>query len=154
MEKSRCTGRAEANQSLMFGSAKTLGPSPCPCGSGKLYPDCCGRFHAGIWPDNPVALMRSRYSAYVLRDEAYLQVTWDADTRPLEALLPNGDQVKWLALEVLDQSQDGDTATVEFVARYKLGGRARRLHEISRFVRADGRWLYVDGGFPEQDDVA
>jgi SEC-C motif-containing protein len=31
------------------------------------------------------------------------------------------------------------------VARSKLGGRAQRLHETSRFVREDGRWFYVDG---------
>ena len=41
--------------------------------------------------------------------------------------------------------QDADHATVEFVARSKLGGRAQRLHETSRFVREDGRWFYVDG---------
>ncbi|MEO7030789.1 MAG: YchJ family metal-binding protein [Herbaspirillum sp.] len=138
----------------MSGSVKTLALSLCPCGSGKLYPDCCGHFHAGALPDNAVALMRSRYSAYVLRDETYLQATWHADTRPLEALLPNGDHVKWLGLEVLRDSQNGDAATVEFVARYKLGGRARRLHEVSHFVRVEGRWLYVDGGFPEQGEVA
>jgi len=40
---------------------------------------------------------------------------------------------------------DADHATVEFVARSKLSGRAHRLHEISRFVREDGRWYYVDG---------
>jgi SEC-C motif-containing protein len=34
---------------------------------------------------------------------------------------------------------------VEFVARNKLGGRAWRHHETSRFERVGGRWLYVDG---------
>ena len=38
-----------------------------------------------------------------------------------------------------------DTAEVEFVARYRVDGRAVRLHERSRFVREDGRWFYVDG---------
>jgi SEC-C motif domain protein len=38
---------------------------------------------------------------------------------------------------------------VEFVARYKLGDLAHRLHEINRFVREDGRWFYIDGIFPE-----
>jgi len=40
---------------------------------------------------------------------------------------------------------DADHAMVEFVARSKLGGRAHRLHELSRFVRENGRWYYVDG---------
>lgn len=36
-------------------------------------------------------------------------------------------------------------AIVEFIARYKLSGRAHRLHEISRFVYQAGQWFYVDG---------
>jgi SEC-C motif-containing protein len=47
------------------------------------------------------------------------------------------------------ERQGEDRATVEFVARYKIGGRAHRLHEISRFVREDGRWYYVDGRIDE-----
>jgi len=94
--------------------------------------------------------MRSRYSAYVLRDEAYLRASWHPDTLPAGAVLEEGERVKWLGLEVLAEATDGDRATVEFVARYKLGGRARRLHEISRFVQVEGRWLYLDGGFPPE----
>lgn len=122
----------------------------CPCG-GAAYAACCGRYHGGVPAASAVELMRSRYSAYVLRDEAYLQATWHADTRPLTAVLEDGDGIKWLGLEVLSQSQEQDRATVEFVARYKLGGRARRLHEVSRFVRQGGCWLYVDGGFPPEE---
>jgi len=53
--------------------------------------------------------------------------------------------VRWLGLEVRRRGQDGERATVEFVARCKSGGRATRLHEASRFVREGGRWYYVDG---------
>lgn len=127
-------------------SAKSIA---CPCG-GADYAACCGRYHAGAPAASAAELMRARYSAYVLRDEAYLQASWHADTRPVSAVLEDGDGIKWLELEVLNQSQDQDRATVEFVARYKLGGRARRLHEISRFVRENGRWFYVDGGFPPE----
>ena len=60
-----------------------------------------------------------------------------------EALLAS---LRWLGLEVKrHQRQDADHATVEFVARSKLGGRAHRLHEVSRFERIDGRWYYLDG---------
>ena len=124
-------------------------PLPCPCGAPD-YAACCGRYHGGALPANALELMRSRYSAYVLRNEAYLQASWHPDTRPASAVLEDGDGVKWLGLDVLRHAQDGDQATVEFVARYKLGGRARRLHEVSRFVQVDGRWLYVDGGFPAE----
>jgi SEC-C motif-containing protein len=90
------------------------------------------------------ALMRSRYSAYVLGLADYLLATWHASTRPA-TLEPDPPGLKWLGLEVRRHVvADADHASVEFVARSKLGGRAHRLHEFSRFVREDGRWYYVD----------
>lgn len=90
--------------------------------------------------------MRSRYSAYGLRREDYLLATWHPSTRPAELGLARETPPKWLGLEVKRHEQtDADHAVVEFVARYKLNGRAHRLHEVSRFVREDGRWFYVDG---------
>lgn len=121
--------------------------TPCPCGTALPYAGCCGRFHAGdqhLMAPTAEALMRSRYSAFVLDLRDYLLATWHASTRPAE-LGPNPPGLKWLGLEVKQSAQqDAAHATVEFVARSKLGGRAHRLHEISRFVREDGRWFYVD----------
>lgn len=90
--------------------------------------------------------MRSRYSAFVKGDIDYLLATWHPSTRPArESLLPDAG-TRWLGLEVKHAKEDGETATVEFVARFKVGGApAVRLHELSRFVREGGRWLYVDG---------
>ena len=89
--------------------------------------------------------MRSRYSAYVLGRTDYLLTTWHASTRPL-TLESNAPELKWLGLDVRHAATvDGTNATVEFVARSKLGGRAQRLHELSRFVLEDGRWFYLDG---------
>lgn len=92
--------------------------------------------------------MRSRYTAYVLKLEDYLLATWHPDTRP-DALDLADDDTKWLGLEIKRQQESGDAAVVEFVARYKVAGRAHRLHEISRFERKDGRWFYVDGEFSQ-----
>lgn len=90
--------------------------------------------------------MRSRYSAYVLGLEPYLLATWHASTRPAALHLAEEAGTKWLGLEVKrQQAQDASHATVEFVARYRIAGRGHRLHETSRFVCEDGRWLYVDG---------
>ena len=89
--------------------------------------------------------MRSRYSAYVLGLEDYLLATWHASTRPAALNLAAAVAPKWLGLEVRAHAASGDAATVEFVARCRIGGRAQRMHEISRFVREDGRWYYVDG---------
>lgn len=93
--------------------------------------------------------MRSRYSAYVLALEAYVLQTWHASTRPAALDLSEDAQTRWLGLDVKRHAMTGpDAASVEFVARYKIAGRAHRLHEVSRFVREDGRWYYVDGEFP------
>ena len=90
--------------------------------------------------------MRSRYTAYTLGREDYLLATWHAATRPASLGLAEEAPAKWLGLEVRrHEEQDAKHATVEFVARYKVRGRAHRLHETSRFVREDGRWFYVDG---------
>ena len=123
----------------------------CPCGQPLPYTACCGRYHAGEPAPTAQALMRSRYSAYVLGLEAYLRATWHATTRP-DAQTPLFDPAtRWLGLEIRDcAADDSDGAYVEFVARYKVGGRAHRLHENSRFAREDGRWYYVDGEFVDQ----
>lgn len=90
--------------------------------------------------------MRSRYSAYVLGLEPYLLATWHPSTRPASLDLAAGVPTQWIGLEVKRHVATGsDAATVEFVARYKVGGRAHRMHELSRFVRENGRWFYVDG---------
>ena len=121
---------------------------PCPCGLPAAYADCCGRYHAGalhLQAPSAEALMRSRYSAFVRGDAGYLLATWHPDTRPA-TIEPDPPGLKWLGLDVRRHGvQDADHATVEFVARSKLGGRAHRLHETSRFVREDGRWYYLDG---------
>jgi SEC-C motif-containing protein len=120
----------------------------CDCGAPRPYTDCCGRYHSGplyLQAPSAEALMRSRYSAFVRDLTGYLLATWHPSTRP-STLEANPEGLRWLGLEVRRHSvQDAEHATVEFVARSKLGGRAQRLHETSRFVREGCRWFYVDG---------
>ena len=119
----------------------------CPCGTNKKYGDCCGRYIDDIEiPPTAEVLMRSRYTAYTLLREDYLLSTWHVSTRPAQLDLSDEAASKWLGLQVKRHEQQDDThAAVEFVARYKVGGRAHRMHEVSRFVREDGRWFYLDG---------
>ena len=119
----------------------------CPCGSGKPYAGCCGRhIDDGGLPDTAEALMRSRYTAYALGSEAYVLSTWHASTRPASLGLAEQPVPKWIGLKVLrHEQQDESHAVVEFIARYKVNGRAYKMQETSRFVREDGRWYYVDG---------
>jgi SEC-C motif-containing protein len=118
----------------------------CPCGSGEARDACCGRYHAGVPAPDAERLMRSRYSAYVRGLETYLLATWHPDTRPADLGLTASPRPQWLGLAVhAHVVEDADHATVAFTARYRLNGRAFELSETSRFVRRDGRWLYVDG---------
>ncbi len=135
------------NKASARNAARTA--SPCPCGKPLTYAGCCGVYHGGLPAPDAEALMRSRYSAYVQRDEAYLRATWDPATAPGEPLFEADGGPKWIGLTVLrHQITAPDEAVVEFVARCRVGGRAQRLHEISRFVRRDGRWYYVAGDHP------
>lgn len=135
--------------------AKTPSTTLCPCGSSQPYAGCCGRFidHPECAAPTAEALMRSRYSAYTLGCESYLLATWQAATRPAGLdLADDAGKVKWLGLEIRRTELGGvndQTGIVEFVARYKVGGRALRLHETSRFRRDDGRWFYLDGELHE-----
>ncbi len=117
----------------------------CDCGLPLPYADCCGRWHVGEAAPTSETLMRSRYSAFVRGEVAYLLASWHPSTRP--AALELEAQTKWLGLSVKAHQATGpDSATVEFVARSRVGGgKAQRLHEQSRFVRENGRWFYVDG---------
>ncbi len=119
--------------------------TPCPCGSGKPLDACCKPYLDGIPAPTPEALMRSRYTAYVLGDADYLRRTWHPSTRPADLELEK--DVKWLGLKVIRaQGGEGDErGTVEFVARFKIGGKAHRMEENSRFAREEGRWVYLDG---------
>ena len=127
-----------------------MSTAPCPCRTNDAtsYAACCARYHAGplhLRAPTAEVLMRSRYAAYVLDRIDYLLATWHASTRPA-GLETNQPGLKWLGLELRRHTViDTDHASVEFVARSKLGGHAQRLHELSHFVREDGRWFYVDG---------
>ena len=131
------------------GSGTALGPaSACPCGLGGGYADCCGRFHGGA-AHAPTAelLMRSRFAAFAVQEEAYLLRTWHVTTRPPQVGFdPNQ---RWTRLEIL--ATTGGSAfhtegTVRFRAHYDQRGRAGVQEEDSTFARDDqGRWVYVDG---------
>ncbi|GAA1688356.1 YchJ family metal-binding protein [Nonomuraea maheshkhaliensis] len=117
----------------------------CPCGLPGTYQDCCGRLHRG---DSAAAtaeqLMRSRFSAFAVGDEAYLLRTWLPSARPAGSVQDR--RVKWTRLEVLESSGGSvvhTEGTVRFRAHYLDRGRPGEMEEHSRFVRYEGRWVYA-----------
>ncbi|TFC15302.1 hypothetical protein E3O19_09290 [Cryobacterium algoritolerans] len=121
-------------------------PGRCPCRSGDSYLDCCGPLHDGLsFAPTAERLMRSRYSAFVVGDVGYLLSTWHPSTRPHEFELDAA--LVWTRLDIERTERGGPFDTdgvVEFTAQCRAGGIRSRQHEVSRFVRVDRRWLYLD----------
>ncbi|MBL0213058.1 MAG: YchJ family protein [Myxococcales bacterium] len=123
----------------------------CPCGSGQVDAACCGRFHAGAPAPTAVALMRSRYSAYVRGLIDYVVATHDAASRDQidrAAATAWSQDTTWQGLEIVATERGGepdDSGIVEFIARGITKGVPFAQHERSRFRKVEGRWYYVDG---------
>jgi SEC-C motif-containing protein len=131
--------------------------SPCPCGSGQLYGQCCGPYLSRqAAAPTAEALMRSRYVAFELRDAEYLRDTWDPAKRS-KNLDFEQDTRAWSGLEILATIGGTETdprGVVEFKAKYELGDDTYLLHEISRFHRIGGQWVYLDGTIPYHGKIA
>jgi len=123
----------------------------CPCGSGAAFARCCGPFLGGAPAPTALALMRSRYTAYVRGAIDYLVETQAEETRDRvdrEAITRWSRETRWAGLEIVATERGGeadDDGGVEFVARGVTRGAAFAQRERSRFRRAGGRWYYVDG---------
>lgn len=120
----------------------------CYCGNILPYQNCCMPYHLNVEvAPTAEALMRSRYSAFVVADADYLHQTTHMSKRKgnsKEAYLKSAKDTKWLKLEIISSDFD----TVEFKAFYlnkKL--QPEVLHEKSNFKLEDGKWYYVDGVF-------
>ncbi len=120
--------------------------SPCPCGTGRSFTDCCGAVIAGRRPAATAEeLMRSRYTAHVRGDEAYLHRTYKCTAGRPFVPSPEGPTTTWTKL-VIHQHEPGaqpDTATVDFSAYYEEEGQTGVLEEKAEFQRIAGSWIYT-----------
>lgn len=115
----------------------------CPCSSGVLYENCCQPLHEGAPAPSPERLMRSRYSAFVLKLSDYLLRSWHTSTRPAQLNLD--DSPEWKSLQVVQASEQGDVGFVHFRAVYKTADGWGFLEEESDFVREQQHWYYRSG---------
>lgn len=122
----------------------------CHCQSNQPYTKCCEPYHLGEAAPTAEALMRSRYSAYVLDKGNYLYKSWSQGTRPSKKSLKQGEPMQWVSLEIIN-TQAGTVldseGTVEFKASYLVDGKTETLHEVSRFIKENSRWVYLDGKY-------
>ena len=122
----------------------------CICGSGLEPELCCARFiEGGDIPETAEQLMRSRFSAYASHNEDYLLASWDKNSKkkPKQIDFSKEENVEWTHLEIVGLKKGGtkdSKGIVEFKAHYLLDGEPHVMHEISRFVKKDHRWFYLD----------
>jgi SEC-C motif-containing protein len=131
--------------------AMTGSDGDCPCGTGRPLARCCGPFHEGAPAPTALALMRSRYTAYVRGAIDYLVETQAPETRAgldRAAIERWSRETRWQGLEIVATEHGGETdadGIVEFVARGTTRAAAFAQRERSRFRRDGGRWYYVAG---------
>jgi SEC-C motif-containing protein len=117
----------------------------CPCGQEKDYSECCEPYISGKKSaPNPEALMRSRYSAYTKSEVGYLGKTLAPSQRSdfNEAETKKwAKQSEWLGLEIIEAAGN----KVEFVAKYRTGGKVLEHHEVATFKKTEDQWYFVDG---------
>jgi SEC-C motif-containing protein len=125
------------------------------------FENCCGRYLSGVQAaPTAEALMRSRYTAFVRKDTAYIDRTWDPATKPPAdkgGADESSEAVEWLGLEVKSSRAGGpedSQGMVEFVARCRVNGVDGQLHEVSRFRKEGDAWFYVEGDFVERGTAA
>jgi len=122
--------------------------SYCLCGNSLPYQQCCELLHLGqAHALTAEALMRSRYTAYAMHNSAYLLSTWETSTRPDEIDFSK-DTGEWTELNISSTKKGGpkdSKGIVEFKAHFTLEGEPRIMSEISRFVKKQGLWFYLDG---------
>lgn len=131
--------------------------SPCLCGSKQKYKKCCKPYHDGIFPKTALQLMRSRYSAYALKNPQYIINTthplndeYKEDTKDWYLdICSFCDNTDFKGLEILDSKDDINESFVTFKANLEQDGRDISFCEKSKFLKVDGRWLYHSGEFIE-----
>lgn len=127
--------------------------SHCPCGSTKLYAECCQLVHNnhGL-ATMPEQLMRARYCAHVLKLVDFVVNTYhpSCNAESQREGIIESINMDWQKLEVIHAPvPTDDTGFVEFKAYLVEQGVEQCMHERSRFIKEGGFWYYIDGEFPD-----
>jgi SEC-C motif-containing protein len=119
--------------------------APCACNSGKQYSSCCEPLISeSSSASTAEALMRSRYVAFAVRNVRYLLRTWHPSTRPVSIAASSLPELYGLQIVRTEAgSETDDEGVVEFRAQRALKRKIKSIHEVSRFVKENGKWLYV-----------
>jgi len=127
----------------------------CPCGSNIKYKKCCQVFHKGKIANTALELMKSRYSAYVIKDVKYIINTTDVNNpdftletiswaNDIEEFCTNSE---FRSLDILEYIEDDNISYVKFYVNLYIQGQDQSFTEKSKFVKINNKWLYVNGEF-------
>jgi SEC-C motif-containing protein len=120
----------------------------CYCCSNLLFSDCCEPIIKNTSAEKPEQLMRSRFSAYAIKNYAYVLATYAPTQRQqlsVKALSDSADSTIWRKLDVLASASTDKIGSVEFIATYTVGGEYFAMHELSHFIKQDNKWYYTTG---------
>ena len=122
----------------------------CHCGNNEPFEKCCRRYIIGnINPPTALALMKSRYSAFVIKNIDYLVKTAHPSLNAKKSsLLEWANQVTWKKLRIISSTAGTGNHTageVEFKAYYKQGLKNDIQHEKSLFTKENNTWYYTKG---------
>lgn len=129
--------------------------SNCPCGSNRLYKDCCKIYHKGVVPKTSLELMKARFSAYVIGDAEFIMRTTHPQNEQFRTspkqwrseILYFSKVTQLEELKILKFEEDEHNGFVEFNLIFIQDNVASRLHEKSYFVKSNEEWLYIKGEF-------
>ncbi|MDH4162586.1 MAG: YchJ family protein [Nitrospirota bacterium] len=126
--------------------------SNCPCGSTRTYQDCCGPVIAGQRrAETAQELMRSRYSAYVMKEIPWLRASLHPANRAdfNEATTRSwAERAEWQGIAIVNTVAGGPSDTkgqVEFIVKFMENGVAQEHRERSNFEKIDGAWYFTEG---------
>jgi len=124
----------------------------CPCGSNLAYEACCQAIIKGERPaETAEQLMRSRYSAYAMKEIDYLLTSLHPDHRAdfnEKTTRAWAEGAEWHGLEILgtvNGSAEDSEGRVEFAVSYAEQGAKKDYRERSLFSKKDGIWYLVSG---------
>lgn len=123
-------------------------PTTCPCGSGTDYAACCEPVIQGKKSPSPEAVMRARYTSFVLPDIKFLGESLHPSNRSdydEDAVKKWAEEAQWMGLEIVDASENGNKGNVEFIASFKQDGVTRKHHELAEFRKVEDKWFFWDG---------
>jgi len=127
----------------------------CPCGSNIKYKKCCQLFHKGKVASNSLELMKSRYSAYVLKDAKYIIKTTDVNNPDYTLefdqwendILEFCNASDFINLEILEFIDGDEESFVKFHVAVYIKNEDQSFTEKSKFVKRESKWLYHSATF-------